>query len=239
MKYEERIYRALINKDDLLSYNVKIEESDLLISSDINLADYAFKYLTKHRNYLESYILNNPKFRLSLLPLPQDDLAPPIVRDMLNKSRICGVGPMASVAGAISEFVGYDLLSHTKNLIIENGGDIFLQSKKTITVAVFAGESIFSYKVKFIVKPEKMPIGICTSSATVGHSLSFGKADAICVIAKSTTLADAAASSIGNKLLNKNAIKDILNYGMKIPGVQGIIIIFGKDMGVIGDLEFV
>jgi ApbE superfamily uncharacterized protein (UPF0280 family) len=239
MIHEDRIYRSLINKDNLNSYNVKIAESDLFISSDNNLADEAIKSLIKHRNSLESYIKNHPEFRTSLLPLSEDDLAPPIVRDMLSKSKICGVGPMAAVAGAVSEFVGYDLLSRTENFIIENGGDIFLKSKNKLTVSVYAGESALSYKVNVLVKPEETLLGICTSSATVGPSLSFGKADAVCVISKSATLADAAASAIGNKVKSKKDIKSALDYGIKIPGVKGIIIIYGKDMGAIGEVELI
>ena len=239
MKYEERTYRSLINKDNLVSYNVKIAESDLLISSDTNLTVEASKSLSNHRHSLESYIKNYPEFRASLLPLPEDNLAPPIVRNMLSKSRICGVGPMAAVAGAVSEFVGNDLLTQTENLIIENGGDIFLKSKNELTVSVYSGESSLSYKVNFVVKPKDFPLGICTSSATVGPSLSFGKADAVCVISKSATLADAAASAIGNKIKSKNDIKTALDSGINITGVLGIIIILGNDMGAIGEVQFV
>lgn len=239
MTYEERIYRSLINKDNLISYKVKIAESDLLISSDTNLANLAEKSLIQHRHSLEFYIKNHPEFLISLLPLPEDNLAPPIIRDMLSKSKICGVGPMASVAGAVSEFVGYDLLNATENLIIENGGDIFLRSTNKLTVAIYAGESTLSYKVNLIVKQEETPLGICTSSATVGPSLSFGIADAVCVISKSATLADAAASAIGNRVKSKKDIKLALEYGIKIPGVNGIIIICDNDMGAIGEVEFV
>ena len=239
MIHEERTYRSLINKDNITSYNVKIAESDLFISSDTNLADEALKSLIKHRNCLESYIKNHPTFRTSLLPLPEDDFAPPIIRDMLSKSKICGVGPMAAVAGAVSEFVGYDLLSKTGNLIIENGGDIFLQSKNKLTVSVYAGQSALSYKVNVLIKPQDSPLGICTSSATVGPSLSFGKADAVCVISNSAILADAAASAIGNIVKSKRDFNSALGYGIKIPGVKGIIIIFGNDMGAIGEVELV
>ena len=110
MKHEERTYRSLINKGNLSSYNVRIAESDLFISSDTNLKSDALKSLIKHRNSLETYIRDHPDFRTSFLPLPEDDLAPPIVRHMLKYAKSCGVGPMASVAGGISEFVGYDLL---------------------------------------------------------------------------------------------------------------------------------
>ncbi len=239
MPYEERTYRYLIHKDNLISYNVKKDESDLLISSDTNLANLAEKSLLLHRHTLEAYIKTHPEFRTSLLPLPEDHLAPPIIRDMLIKSKICGVGPMAAVAGAVSEFVGYDLFDQTQNLIIENGGDIFLRSKSKLTVAVYAGESTLSYKVNIIVKPDETPLGICTSSATVGPSLSFGKADAVCVLSKSATLADAAASAIGNRVKSKKEIKTALDYGIKIPGVRGIVIIVGNDMGAIGEVEFV
>ena len=239
MKHEERTYRSLINKDNLVSYNVKIAESDLFISSDTNLTDKAFESLSRHRNFLEIYIKSHPEFRASLLPLPEDNLAPPIIRDMLSKSKICGVGPMASVAGAVSEFVGNDLLSYTENVIIENGGDVFLKSKNELTVSVYAGESSLSYKINFVIKPEKTPLGVCTSSATVGPSLSFGKADAVCVISPSATLADAAASAIGNRVKSKNDIRHSLDFGIRIPGVTGIIIIAGNDMGAVGEVNFV
>jgi len=239
MKYEDRSYRSLINKDNLISYNIKISESDLFISSDTDLAVLAEKSLIQHRYSLETYIRNHPEFQTSLLPLPEDHFALPIVRCMLSKSKICGVGPMASVAGAIAEFVGYDLLDATENLIIENGGDIFLRSKNKLNVAIYAGESTLSYKLNLIVKPEDTPLGICTSSATVGPSLSFGKADAVCVTSTSATLADAAATAIANRVKNKTNIKFALNYGMKIPGVKGIVIICGNDMGAIGEVEFI
>lgn len=239
MQYEERIYRSLINKENLTSYQVVIAESDLFISSDVNVKDEAFKSLGTHRLSLENYIKNNPNFKTSLLPLPEDKMAPPIIREMLRCAQTCGVGPMASVAGAVSEFVGNDLSKHTRNIIIENGGDIYINTKKSLTVSVFAGESPLSYKVNFLVKPEESPLGVCTSSATVGPSLSFGKADAVCVISPSATLADAAASAIGNRVKGKNDIKPALDFGMKIPGVRGIIIICGKDMGAIGKVELV
>lgn len=235
--YEERTYRSLIKNDHLISYNVKISESDLFIRSDTDLSDQAFQSLANHRHSLQIYIQNHSDFRTSLLPVDEDHLAPAIVRDMIDKSKICGVGPMAGVAGAISEFVGRDLLSSTKNIIIENGGDIFLQSQDTLTVSIFAGESPLSHKVHLEIKPEETPVGICTSSASVGPSLSFGSADAVCVLSPSSTLADSAASAIGNRVKNKSDIKSALDFGMKIPGIRGIVIICKKEMGIIGSVR--
>lgn len=239
MKYEERIYRSLINKDNLISYKIKISESDLFISSDTDLSEQAFSSLARHRNSLENYIAKHADFRTSLLPLPEDPLAPPIIRDMLTRSKLCGVGPMASVAGAVAEYVGKDLLDFTENIIIENGGDIFMRSIDNLTVSIFAGESPLSYNIKLLVKSNKTPIGICTTSATVGPSLSFGTADAVCVLSKSATLSDAAASAIGNRVKSKKDIRHALDFGMNIKGIHGIVIIVGKDMGAIGDVELI
>ena len=239
MIYEERTYRNLISKNNLKTFNITIAESDLFISSDIDLSISAKKSLLHHRSLLENYIKKHPQFLTSLLPLPEDNLAPAIVRDMLINSSICGVGPMASVAGAIAQFVGDDLFDFTETLIIENGGDIYLKSKDKLTVSVYAGESPLSYKVNFIVKPENTPLGVCTSSATVGPSLSFGKADAVCVISPSATLADAAASAIGNKVKSKRDIKSVLDFGIKIKGVTGVINIMGSEMGAMGEVELI
>lgn len=222
-----------------MSYEVKIAESDLFISSDKNLKNQALKSLLKHRHALETYIKNHPDFQTSILPVQEDELAPPIVNDMMKKSKICGVGPMAGVAGAVSEFVAHDLLHLTDNLIIENGGDIYLKTKNNITVSVFAGTSPLSYKVNLNIRHEETPLGVCTSSATVGPSLSFGRADAVCVLSKSSTLADAAASAIGNRVKTKMDIKTALEYGMTIPDVKGIIIIIDKEMGAIGNVELI
>ncbi len=239
MNYEERTYRSLINRDNLTSYTVKIAESDLFITSDTNLQDQALKSLAKHRHTLETYIKNHRNFQTSLLPVAEDELAPPMVRDMIMKAKICGVGPMAGVAGAVSEFVAHDLLDLTDNLIVENGGDIYLKTENNVTVSVFAGESPLSYKVNLNIRHEETPLGICTSSSSVGPSLSFGRADAVCVLSKSATLADVAASAIGNRVKTQKDIKAALEYGITIPGIKGIIIIFDKEMGAIGDVELI
>jgi len=239
MKYNDRTYRSLINNNNLISYNVKIAESDLFISSDYDLSHFALQSLLKHRNSLETYIKNHREFHISLLPLDQDNLAPPIIRGMLAESKISGVGPMASVAGAVAEFVGYDLLERTENVIVENGGDIFIKTKNETIITIFAGESTLSYKANVVVKAEETPLGICTSSATVGPSLSFGIADAVCVLSRSAILADAAASAIGNRVKSRKDIKSALDYGMKIPQVKGIVIICGNDLGAIGEVQFI
>jgi ApbE superfamily uncharacterized protein (UPF0280 family) len=156
---------------------------------------------------------------------------------MMKVSQVAGVGPMAAVAGALAEYVGQDLLKLTPNVIVENGGDIFLKSKDEINIGIFAGDSSFSEKLALKIRPEEMPIGICTSSATVGPSLSFGIADAVCVKSKSAAMADAAATMIGNLVKTKKDIKKAISGGSQIKDVLGILIIVENEMGLWGEME--
>jgi ApbE superfamily uncharacterized protein (UPF0280 family) len=165
--------------------------------------------------------------------------APGIVRKMTDASRKAGVGPMAAIAGAIAEYVGMVLLSHTGEVIVENGGDVFLKTDGSVTIGIFAGKSPLCLHIGLRLCPLETPLSVCTSSGTVGHSLSFGKADAVCVVSESCCLADAAATSIGNLVNSKTDIPGAIEFGKKIEGVEGIIIILGEDLGAWGDLELV
>jgi uncharacterized protein len=239
MRYEERTYRNKISNQILESFHVTIRETDLFILADSDFTNLSLQSVHKHRGYIESYIKNHPVFLTSLVPLKQDNHAPDIVRDMLKSAVIANVGPMASVAGAIADYVGRDILKESKNVIIENGGDIFIKTEEEVTVGVFAGESPLTYRVKILIRPDEMPVGVCTSSGTVGPSLSFGRADAICVLSKSATMADAAATAIGNLVKSKHDIKNALELGINIEGVSGILIIVGDQMGLRGKIELV
>jgi len=237
MDYQERTYRNRVSNNNLIPFHVCVRETDLFILSDSDLSDAALQSIYKHRGFIESYIKSHPDFLTSLVPIDEDNMAPNILRDMLKVSLEAGVGPMASVAGAIAEYVGNDLLVSSRNVIVENGGDIFLKTEREVKVGVFAGDSPLSYKVNLLLKEEKMPLGVCTSSGTVGHSLSLGNADAVCVISKSSIMADAAATAIGNLVESKKDIKMALERGIEIKGVSGILIIVGDNFGAIGEIE--
>jgi len=238
MIYRERTYRNSVAAHDLASFHVSVRETDLYISADQDLSELALTSVIKHRNYLESYIKRHPEFLKSLLPVPGDRLAPGIVRDMIEAGIAAQVGPMAAVAGAMAQFVGKDLLFRCENVIVENGGDIFMKTLTERRVSIFAGESPLSQKVILRIMAADMPLGICTSSATVGPSLSFGRADAVCVLSPSASLADAAASRIGNQVKKHDDIKKALDLGSEIPGIKGIVIIMGKMMGAWGQIQF-
>ena len=235
--YVIRDYRNSIADNKLVSFNVVIKESDLFISADSNLAGEATASLFKIRSSIESYINDHPEFRFSLRPIPFDDMAPPVVLRMLGASKAAGVGPMAAVAGAVADHVGMDLLKLSRNVIIENGGDVFIQTENDLHVGLFAGKSPLSERVSIYIRSNEMPLGISTSSGTIGHSLSFGRTDAACVKAQSAALADAVATAVGNRVKTKTDLEEALDYGIKIKGVLGVVIIIGDHLGAIGDIE--
>jgi ApbE superfamily uncharacterized protein (UPF0280 family) len=239
LDYRQRSYRDRIVKNDFKVFNVTVRETDLLISSETDVSAVALASVHKFRACLESYIAVHPEFTSSLVPLPRDEFAPLLVREMMVASNKANVGPMAAVAGAIAEFVGRDLRFFAHNVIIENGGDIYLNAAKDVTAGIFAGKSKLSGRVAIKIREEEMPLGLCTSSGTVGHSLSFGCADACCIKSGSTALADAAATAVGNLVHSKKDIRKALKEGMKIEGVDGIVIIVDDQLGVIGDMELV
>jgi len=232
-----RSYRRDFIKHNLKTFNVKVEESDLFISADSDLSLLARRSVHQVRSHLEAYIIIHPEFLTSLTPLPYDEWAPEIVREMIKASAKAGVGPMAAVAGAVAEQVGHKLLSYSRNLIIENGGDIYMNSLSDIHVGLFAGSSPLSDRLFIKIRKEEMPCGVCTSSGTVGHSFSLGSADACCVKSRSTALADAAATAVGNLVKSKRDMQRALEAGMEIEGVLGIVIVVGNRMGAIGDME--
>jgi len=124
-------------------------------------------------------------------------------------------------------------------VVVENGGDIFLKSDRPIVSAIYAGDSPLSLKVGISVEPSGVPIGICTSSGTTGHSYSMGKADAACVISKSCALSDAAATAICNHVDSPGSIEHAIAFGKQISGVSGIVVIAGDKIGMWGDIEIV
>ncbi len=235
--YEERTYRNLVKTDDLVKFEVIIKETDLLVRAEKNLSKETRESVLKYRHQLETYITENPAFRESLFPLMEDPYAPEIVREMIRTSQLARVGPMAAVAGALSERVSKDLLCQSKEVIIENGGDIYLATSKERMIGIYAGASPLSLKLGILISPEDSPLGICTSSGTVGPSLSLGKANAVCILSKSAALADAAATAVGNVVREKKDIELGLERGKEIEGILGALIIFDEKMGVWGKIK--
>jgi len=236
---QPRIYRSLARRKNMVSFRVAVKETDLFVHASKPLETVTRELILQQRGYIESYIEQHPDFLTTLHPFSVDGPSPKIVRDMAVAGRKAGVGPMAAVAGAIAEHVGSALLAHTDETIVENGGDVFLKLNGPFTVGIFAGESPLSLRVGLHIEGRGRPMAVCTSSGTIGHSLSLGKADAVCVVSGSCALADAAATAVGNRLKAASDIPAAIEFGKKIPDVDGLVVIMGDRIGMWGDLEVV
>jgi len=232
-------YRRVVSALDLDAYTLVVKETDLHIMTRGVWLQEAYDAVLHLRRQVELAIENDPEFLHSLKPIAVKDTASPIVRVMAEAARLADVGPMAAVAGAVSQMLGDTLSAHSDEVVIENGGDLYVQCLRPITVGVYAGESPLSGRIGIRLQPEKMPMGLCTSSGTVGHSLSFGKADAVTILAASAALADAAATAVGNVVSSVHQISKGLHQAQKIPGVKGVLVIVGGTLGAWGDIELV
>ena len=229
-----------MKSEGLVTFEVKELETDLLISAAKDLENKARESVLNYREELRSYIKKNNDFFTSLEPIDVADDAPRIVKAMAAAGRRASVGPMAAVAGAMAEFVGRELLAYTDEVIVENGGDIFIKTKIKRILGIFAGEnSPFSGKLAIEISPSSEGLGVCTSSGTVSHSLSFGKADAALIISGDAALADAAATAMGNAVKNKDCIEKGIDIARSIDGVMGALVIVGDKLGSWGEIKLV
>ncbi len=209
-----------------------------MISAENDHSAIAYNIVRELRQTLDNFIVTNPSFATSLKPIDPGFDSPPAVQDMCLAGVKAGVGPMAAVAGAFAKEVGSRLLKYSKHVIVENGGDIWLQTGDLTTVAIYAGASSLSLKLGITVDAYD-PIAICTSSGTVGPSTSFGNADAAVVVSYDACLADACATRLGNEIKSAGDIAAALDTIYKISGVTGALAIVGEKCGAVGDLELV
>lgn len=236
----ERFYRRQFKTRGMHSFRLEMMESDLFVVCDADVKNTAEDALKKARGLIEDYVNKFPVFKDSLKPLDVSSDAPEIVKKMTAAARVYEVGPMAAVAGAVADYVGNAVSNLCSHIIIENGGDIFLKSEKPITLGVFAGEdSPFKDRLRFKIESRGMPLGICTSSGKIGHSLSFGNADAVMTIAKDPATADAAATALANKIKTVEDVQQVLDAESQRRILSAMVIVIEDKMGVWGDVELI
>ncbi|MCK5312209.1 MAG: UPF0280 family protein [Desulfobacteraceae bacterium] len=237
--FENRTYRSNISKPGLISFNVTVKETNLHIQAEKNLTREGVRAILKCRNYIEQHIIKCPDFAKSLTPIEVTGIVPNIINEMIDAGKAANVGPMAAVAGAVAEYTGRSLLVKSDEIIVENGGDIFIKSKSETLFTIYANKSPLSMRTGILIENREKPYALCTSSGTVGHSKSYGKADAVTILSDSASLADAVATSLGNMVKKPGDIEKIINYGKAIKGVSGIVIIQDKNIGLWGNLKLV
>jgi ApbE superfamily uncharacterized protein (UPF0280 family) len=237
--YKPRTYRTRMARSGLTGFHVAVKETDLWVLASRDFSSQVRELVIQERQQLEAYIAGHPSFLTTLVPWPEDPYAPPVVREMIAAAAACGVGPMAAVAGTLAARVGRPLTQLSPEVIVENGGDIFLAVRQPATVALFAGKSPLSQRVGLQIDPHLSPLGVCTSSATVGHSLSLGRADAACVLAPSPALADAAATALGNRVQGPDTVAPALEWVATLPDILGAVVIVAEKLGAWGRVELV
>jgi ApbE superfamily uncharacterized protein (UPF0280 family) len=237
--HEARTYRDFGPDGRFTTFRVAVETSDLYVKALRALESETERLIRKYRSRIEYAIERRPEFLNSMEPLEEDENDPPIASRMIAAGRKAGTGPMAAVAGAIAEFVGRELLQWSPELIVENGGDIFLKTDYPVVVGIYAGASPFGGKLGIRVDPTALPLGVCTSSSTVGPSMSWGVADAATVVSTDAALADAAATQLGNRVAKPDDLKEAVRWAVEIPGVLGALAVVGDKLAALGDLELV
>lgn len=244
MEYQDRSYRLTFRQDDLVHFQVVVGQTDLDIGVrrerfSPEMARWVEDLVRRQRELLEKYLEEHPAFLHTLSPCELKPGAPALAVEMADAARLAGVGPMAAVAGAFAQYVGRALSRRTKDVIVENGGDIYLRSTRQRRVGIFAGKSPLSNRLALEIRSEHTPLGICTSSGTVGPSLSFGRADAAVVLSPSAALADAVATAAGNMVPEREEVQKAAEFALSIKGITGAVIIKDDRIAACGELKLV
>jgi len=220
---------------------INIDQTHIRLTSDLENS-YLKHYIYMIRQDLKRYISMNQDFLLSIEPLKYNsDNLSPIVLKMYESSTKSDIGPMACVAGTISEMsLNYLIENGSDYSIVENGGDIALINDQTVLCGIYSNNEILGNNIAFKIKPRKKPLGICTSSGKIGHSISFGQSDSVTVISKSPSIADGLATRIANEVTGKDSESKVSNALEIAEGYReffnGVLIISGENVGTVGKL---
>jgi len=242
--FEPRTYRTQFNTHRFTGFELKHLETDLWIGIDpesyhAEMNKVALDKIVNLRETLDKYIQTTPFFKKSLKPFYPDDKAPHEAIEMALIAEKAGIGPMSAVAGLFAREVGEEIIKNfpVKEMVIENGGDIYVILRNELVLSVFAGESILSERIGLVIPAENKKLGICTSAGTVGPSLSFGKADAVVVVCEDILLADALATALGNKVKSPADVEKVIKKAENFPEIQTLLIICEDKIGIKGENE--
>ncbi len=241
MEYKDRTYREHLQEERWHSFTVAFKETDLWIGIDKASFHPEIPVFTETRvralrEKMDAYIAQDPDYLKALVPHGAQPTAPVIFREMAEVAVRSGIGPMSAVAGAVAREIGIEVKEKfgVQEIIVENGGDIYADIRTDMDIAVFAGQSPLSEKVGFTINAGYAPLGICTSSGTVGPSLSFGKADAVMIICKDCALADTYATAFANRIQTVEDIAPCMEEIGKKDEILGAICIKDDKIGIHG-----
>jgi len=217
-------------------YHFEKEESIITFLCKSQYVESGQKSLLNSRKILESYIRENPEFATTHLPYHASKDAPELIRLMCREAEKVGVGPMAAVAGALAqESLKAILDAGAEEAVVDNGGDIALFILEPVSIGIFAGDSPIN-QLAFEVVSRNKPFGICTSSGTVGHSFSYGRADAAVVVSSNVILADVAATALGNRVKEEKDLDRCFTFLKNVPDIEGALVIYHDKIALWGEL---
>jgi ApbE superfamily uncharacterized protein (UPF0280 family) len=239
--YQPRTYRAGMLDRRFASFDFSVEESDLDIGytpvtrEKEELLHAAWREVVSLREEIKGC---GGVFLSSLVPLSMETTSG-CVRKMLDASKRASVGPMAAVAGAIAEEVGTALQTQyaLEEIVVENGGDLFLSLRTPLIVKLVAPANPLDGKVA--IRLPKGIWGVATSSGKTGPSLSFGKADAVMIVSSDAALSDAYATAFANKVGGEKDVSSVAEEIGTHQDIVGSVILSGERLAFAGDLEVV
>lgn len=244
--YVQRDYRRRFREDRWVHFTVECRETDLCIGIDRaswreEIPAFARRFVEALRTEMDVWIAGHSEYARALVPQEATEDAPGIFHEMAAAARRSGIGPMSAVAGAVARRMGEALKARfgVREVMVENGGDIYADLREDADIAVFAGSSPLSERVGLRIRAEESPVGICTSSGTVGPSLSFGKADAVMVVCRDAALADTYATAFANGIQSADDIPACLERMRQKEDILAAIAVKGDKIGITGIFELI
>lgn len=225
----------------------QLKETIVTITSEKEYLPAAKDAIRSCRSDLEEFIRKDPFFAVTLDKYqpcqpahPDASDIPEIAWRMAAAANRLDIGPMSAVAGTIASMAVEAMIeAGATYAIVDNGGDIALINDETVIVGIYAGESGTNVSIGLEIEPRDSIIGICTSSGRIGHSISFGDADAVTVLSDDVSLADAAATAVGNAVNGAASIKDAFSIVGGVESITGGLIIAGGQIGIYGSVPIV
>lgn len=234
---DRSIYRKNISIKGKYCYRLKYKYTDLFITSDRDILKELKSPVLSFYKEIEKIISGDPIFERSLVPVEIKNHYSPFIKKMCYAAGIFGVGPMATVAGAICDRIAESIAHSCRFLMIENGGDIFIKSASGVKVGLYSSSSYFLDRLNVEFDAEQTPCGICSSSGSMGHSLSLGSSDLVTIMSDSTIQADAAATAVANFIKEQDDIEKAISQYKKNKEIKGMVIIKGDRIGIWGAIQ--
>lgn len=220
--------------------NICVGQTDMDVVADENLRETIYEYVVEARAIIEEKISMDSFFALTYDSYKPENRDHPLIRSMCEASVLAGVGPMASVAGAVADYTICHLVENgCCYAVLDNGGDIAMISDRDVVVRVFSGNDSVD-GIGMAVGPFDGVLSICSSSGKIGHSVSFGDADVCTVVSSDPVLADACATAMGNRISDGDDLSEALERTCEVKGVRGCFASINGLVASCGDIpEFV